>query len=108
MKRWLSIHRIKQQLASLTKGRQKLWLVFILFLVWILFIDSASWINHVKISKKIKEYRQKNFELQRASELNKQEYYKLKDSLNYLQEYARQKFLFKRHDETIFIIDSLE
>jgi len=98
------LHRI----PSLFKGKQKLWWAFVVFLIWILFIDSASLVNHLKLNQQIKKYKQQIFEIQNASEENRLEYNKLKGNPEYLQEYARQKFLLKKHNETIFIIDSLK
>jgi len=79
-------------------------IIFILFVLWMLFLDQNNWIRQWKLSK----------ELQEAQ--NKEQYYKdqikadslylidLNTNVETLEKLAREKYLMKKDDETVYLI----
>tara|TARA_B100000902_G_scaffold59263_1_gene66249 strand:- start:687 stop:1004 length:318 start_codon:yes stop_codon:yes gene_type:complete len=79
-------------------------LTIILFFFWIIFIDDYNLINQKKIQNKIDDLKkQEEFYL---SEIKKDsiELKKLKNSTDYQEKFAREKFLMKKDNEDLFII----
>ena len=75
-----------------------------LFIIWMLFFDSNSWLVHRELNKKV--YRledQKDF-YKNEIEKDKVELSKIKTDSG-LEEYAREKLFMKKEDEEIFIIE---
>jgi len=75
-----------------------------LFIIWMLFFDSNSWLVHRELNKKV--YRlenQKDF-YKNEMEKDKVELSKMKTDSG-LEEYAREKLFMKKEDEEIFIIE---
>ena len=78
--------------------------VFIVFLIWMLFLDTNSWIIQRGLNKKIEK-------LEGRKEFYKNEIYndrKALDEINndpeMLEKYARERFFMKKKNEDIFII----
>lgn len=79
-------------------------LVLLVFVVWMLFLDNYSWLNHRLLDKDIDE-------LNDNKEYYKEEIRKdvrnikiLKDS-NQIEKFAREKYYMKRDSEDIYIIE---
>ncbi len=78
--------------------------VLLLFTVWILFLDDASFLQHRALNKEIKilesnrDYYKNEIkkDLQQIKELN---------NIDKIERYAREKYYMKRADEDIYIIE---
>lgn len=79
-------------------------IIIIFFVIWMLFIDENSYLYHQELNKDIKELKKiNNFHKQKIKE-NKKIIKKLQDSFE-LERYAREKYLMKKKDEDVFIIE---
>ena len=75
-----------------------------LFIIWMLFFDSNSWLVHRELNKKVyKLENQKDFYTEGIKK-DKEELSKMKTDSG-LEEYAREKLFMKKEDEEIFIIE---
>ena len=75
-----------------------------LFIIWMLFFDSNSWLVHRELNKKVyKLENQKDF-YRDGIKKDKEELSKMKTDSG-LEEYAREKLFMKKEDEEIFIIE---
>ncbi len=79
-------------------------IIIMLFIIWMLFFDSNSWLVHRELNKKV--YRLENQKDFYKSEMEKDkvELSKMKTDSG-LEEYAREKLFMKKEDEEIFIIE---
>lgn len=84
--------------------KNKYILVLVAALVWFLFFDRNSFIQHYRISKQIKELRHQKDYYQEQIYKDSVEVEKLKNDPDELERYAREKYLMKKKDEDIFII----
>ncbi|MDY0781398.1 FtsB family cell division protein [Tenacibaculum sp. IB213877] len=74
------------------------------FVIWMLFLDENSYLTHREFNKEIKELETWiEYHKQKIAQ-DKQTIQKLQDSLE-LERYAREKYLMKRENEDIFIIE---
>lgn len=75
-----------------------------LFIIWMLFFDSNSWLVHRELNKKVyKLENQKDFYTEGIKK-DKEELLKMETDSG-LEEYAREKLFMKKEDEEIFIIE---
>lgn len=79
-------------------------IILTVFVVWMLFFDENSYLTHREFDKEIKDLKTwiQHHE-QRIAE-DKEVIKKLKDSLE-LERYAREKYLMKKENEDVFIIE---
>lgn len=92
----------KNKLLKITTNSYVIIIIF--FVIWMLFIDENSYLYHQELNKEIKELEKiNNFHKLKIKE-NKKTILKLKDSLE-LERYAREKYLMKKKDEDVFIIE---
>tara|TARA_B100001146_G_scaffold192335_1_gene178220 strand:+ start:807 stop:1106 length:300 start_codon:yes stop_codon:yes gene_type:complete len=79
-------------------------IIIMLFLIWMLFFDSNSWLVHRELNKKVyKLETQKDF-YSEGIKKDKEELLKIKTDTG-LEEYAREKLFMKKEGEEIFIIE---
>ena len=79
-------------------------IIIMLFIIWMLFFDSNSWLVHRELNKKVyKLENQKDFYIDGIKK-DKEELSKMKTDSG-LEEYAREKLFMKKEDEEIFIIE---
>jgi len=79
-------------------------IIIMLFIIWMLFFDSNSWLVHKELNKKVyKLENQKDF-YRDGIKKDKEELSKIKTDSG-LEEYAREKLFMKKEDEEIFIIE---
>ena len=87
----------------------KYFIILILFLVWMLFFDENSYLNHRELDQEIEKLEDANtyFEGQIKSDSNIISNLNNRDSL---EKYAREQYKMKRENEDIYIIeyDSVE
>lgn len=78
--------------------------IITVFVVWMLFFDENSYLTHREFNKEIKELETWiDFHQKKIAE-DKETIKKLKDSLE-LERYAREKYLMKKDNEDIYIIE---
>ncbi|MCF6296556.1 MAG: septum formation initiator family protein [Flavobacteriaceae bacterium] len=87
----------------------KYFIVLLFFVIWMLFFDENSYLNHYELNKEIDKLEDANeyFETQIEADSKVINNLKIPDSL---EKYAREEYKMKRENEDIFIIeyDSVE
>lgn len=79
-------------------------IILTVFVVWMLFFDENSYITHREFNKEIEELETWIDYHKNKIEKDKETIKKLQDSLQ-LERYAREKYLMKKEDEEIYIIE---
>ena len=79
-------------------------LILIPFLIWMFFFDENSYIAHKKFDKEIKDLEKTISFYQKKINEDKATIKKLEDSLE-LERFAREKYLMKKDNEEIFLIE---
>ena len=74
------------------------------FLFWMLFLDSHSWLTHRELNEEIEQLDARKKDLQQPIEQDKAAINQL-ENLDSLETYARENYGHKRKDETIFIVE---
>jgi hypothetical protein len=101
--------RIQDIIKKLPKPlRNKYLILFLLFILWVVFIDDYNLINQSKIKNTVDDLKiQKEFYI---SEIKSEstELYKLQNDPAEQERFAREKFLMKKENEDIFIIREKE
>jgi len=82
-------------------------LITIVFLIWILFLDSNSVVVNIKLKSQINDLENKINQLQKEIEIDKKLIATLKN-LDSLEKYGREKHFMKKQNEEIFIIEIKE
>ena len=78
--------------------------IAVMFLFWMLFLDSHSWLTHSELNKEIEQLEARKKDLQQTIEQDKAAIKQL-ENLDSLEIYARENYGHKRKDETIFIVE---
>jgi len=79
-------------------------LVSLFFIVWMLFLDNYSWLNHRELDKQIDELQDNKAYYQQEIRKDEQSIRQLKNP-DQVERYAREKYFMKRDSEDIYIID---
>ncbi|KAB1153304.1 MULTISPECIES: FtsB family cell division protein [Tenacibaculum] len=79
-------------------------IILTIFVFWMLFLDENSYLTHREFNKEIKELETWIDYHQKKIKKDKETIEKLKDSLQ-LERYAREKYLMKKENEDIYIIE---
>ena len=79
-------------------------LIFIPFLIWMLFFDENSYLAHRKFDKEINDLEKTILFYKKNIAEDKATIKKLQDSLQ-LERFAREKYLMKKENEDIYIIE---
>ncbi len=84
-------------------------LITALFLVWMLFFDENSWLNHRELNEEIDKLEKSNDYYQEQISRDRREIKNLNHP-DSLEKYAREQYNMKKEDEEIFLIeyDTLE
>jgi cell division protein DivIC len=85
--------------------KNKYVLVLTAALVWFMFFDKNNVVQHYRISKEIKELRQEKEYYRLEITLDSLEVEMLKNDQQELERYARERYLMKKKDEDIFIVN---
>ena len=101
--------RIQDIIKKLPKPlRNKYLILFLLFILWIVFIDDYNLINQSKIKNTVDDLKsQKEFYITEIKS-DSTELYKLQNDPAEQERFAREKFLMKKENEDIFIIREKE
>lgn len=78
--------------------------ILIPFIIWMLFFDENSYLVHRKFNQEIEELETTISFYQEKIKKDKETIEKLKDSLE-LERFAREKYLMKKENEDIYIIE---
>lgn len=98
---------------GLKQLRQKKWfriisnkyvLLLVLFAVWMLFLDSNSWLVHRELDHQIEEL-EKNKEYYKSQIRKDTAIINSMDDLGELERFAREEYYMKRENEEVFIIE---
>lgn len=76
----------------------------LLFLFWILFLDSHSWLTHQELNSEIETLQQRKKNLLESIDKDKKAIEQL-NNLDSLEKYAREHYGHKKEGETVFIIE---
>jgi len=79
-------------------------IIIMLFLIWMLFFDSNSWLVHRELNKKVYKLETQNDFYREGIKKDKEELLTIKTDTG-LEEYAREKLFMKKEGEEIFIIE---
>lgn len=78
--------------------------VLLFFIVWMLFLDNYSWLNHRELNKQIDEL--EDNKKYYKDEINKDnQSIKLLKNPDQIEKYAREKYFMKRDSEDVYIIE---
>ncbi len=84
--------------------KNKYLMTLLVFIIWILFFDSNSYLNQRRLNSALKKVEsEKEFYISEI-EKDKKTTQKLKSNPELLERYAREQFLMKRKNEDIFLI----
>ncbi len=79
-------------------------IILTVFVIWMLFLDENSYLTHRKFNQEIKELETWIEYHKQKIAIDKETIEKLKDSLE-MEKYAREKYLMKKENEDIYIIE---
>ena len=101
--------RIQDIIKKLPKTlKNKYLILFLLFILWVVFIDDYNLINQSKIKNTVDDLKsQKEFYITEIKS-DSTELYKLQNDPAEQERFAREKFLMKKENEDIFIIREKE
>jgi len=85
--------------------KNKYVLVLTAALVWFMFFDKNNVVQHYRISREIKELRQEKEYYRMEIANDSIEVEMLKNDQQQLERYARERYLMKKKDEDIFIVN---
>jgi len=82
-------------------------LIVIIFIVWMLFFDTNSYLIHQELNSSIEKLENQKKTYQDEIKTDKVFIEKMKDS-NELEKFAREKYFLKKENEDIYIIENQE
>ena len=85
--------------------KNKYFIVSIAFLVWLVFFDQNNIISQIKLSRKQKQLQQQKEYYQLEIRNNEGATLELMNDTDQLEKYAREKYLMKKDNEDLFIIE---
>lgn len=88
----------------LSKRRRLMLIIFGLFLIWMIFFDGSSLLNHSKLDKEIKKNKD---EIKYSKEEYNKDFKVIEDLKNKdsLEKFAREKYLMKKENEEIILVE---
>ena len=84
--------------------RNKYLITFVVFLVWIFFIDKFDIITQIKMNKEFKQLKQQQEFYKEEIEKDSTKIYNLNNNPEEQERFARERFLMKKENEDLFII----
>jgi cell division protein DivIC len=98
------LNRLKNSFRKQNAYRIAYISIGVLFLFWILFLDSHSWLTHIELNTEIETLQQRKKNLQKSIAKDQKAIEQL-NNLDSLEKYAREQYGHKKEGETIFIIE---
>lgn len=80
-------------------------IIGVFFLIWMLFFDQNSYILHKELNKDIEKLNEDNVYLEKRLKSEVEELEDLKNNPEKIEKLAREKYLMKRENEDIFVIE---
>lgn len=77
------------------------------FIIWMVFIDTHSWIIHSELNKEIEELEVEKKALKEIIK-NDKKIIKQLNNIDSLERFAREQYGYKKLNETIFIIENID
>ena len=101
--------RIQDIIKKLPKPlRNKYLILFLLFILWVIFIDDYNLINQSKIKNTVDDLKSQKEFYNTEIKSDSTELHKLQNDPAEQEKFAREKFLMKKENEDIFIIREKE
>lgn len=99
----------KEKKYYLKKLLNKYIIIGCLFIIWMFFFDTNSYLNHRALDKEIKRLHEVVYYYKNKIEKETKEYNSLKNNPEEREKYVRENYFFKKKNEEVFIviIDSL-
>ncbi len=91
------------KLPGFTKN--KYFLTGVLFLFWMIFLDSNDFVSQYKLGKRVKTLKNEKEYFQQKIQEVRAEREELLSNPDLLEKFAREKYLMKRPEEDLFIIE---
>jgi len=82
-------------------------LILLIFVVWMLFFDTNSWLVHRELNKELKDL-ENNMEYFKNEIANDKEFLKQLDDSTEMEKFAREQYYLKKENEDIYIIENLD
>lgn len=79
-------------------------LIIIIFVIWMLFLDTNSWLIHRELDEEIKELKDNQEYYSKEIKKDQKNIKILKDSAE-LEKFAREEYFMKRDNEDVYIIE---
>lgn len=79
-------------------------LITFIFILWMLFLDTNSWLIHRRLNKEIKQLENQKTQLEKEIASDKQTLKELSDPAS-LERYAREKHFMTKENEDLFLIE---
>jgi len=79
-------------------------LILLIFVIWMLFFDGNSWLNHNEHNGEIKKLKGNKEHFETKIKEDQSQIKKLEDSAG-IERFAREEYLMKKPDEEIYIIE---
>ncbi len=80
-------------------------LILLFFIIWMLFLDNYSYLEHRLLNKEIKELKN-NIEYYKTEIKKDSIQIKKLNNIDNVEQYAREKYYMKRNNEDIYIVNS--
>ena len=84
--------------------RNKYLITFVVFLVWIFFIDTFDIITQIKMNNEIKQLKEQQEFYKAEIEKDSTKVYNLNNNPEEQERFARERFLMKKDNEDVFIV----
>ena len=84
--------------------RNKYLITFVVFLVWIFFIDTFDIITQIKMNNEFKQLKEQQEFYKAEIEKDSTKVYNLNNNLEEQERFARERFLMKKDNEDVFIV----
>jgi len=85
--------------------KNKYFIVSVAFLVWLVFFDQNNIISQIKLSRKLKQLKQQKEYYENEIRANEKATLELTSDTEQLEKYAREKYLMKKDNEDLYIIE---
>jgi len=93
----------RNEILHIIKNNKYLF-VFIIFFIWMLFLDTNSWLKHRELSKSIEKLEDRIEYYENEILKDRKALEELKNDPEKLEKYARERFLMKKKNEDLYIL----
>ena len=93
----------RNRIFTILKNNKYL-VIFVVFLIWMLFLDTNSWIIQKNLNKKIEKLEDRKEFYKNEISNDRKALDEINNNPDMLEKYARERFFMKKKNEDIFII----